>query len=185
MFQHHIREIENPDFQIQFVALSGYSVLELVLAQHEFVRSLIASLSTGEILIEEVYERILCLLPQVEKEVEQSYDGSIVVYLYCLSQFDLTLSYEASTRIQNTKGLFWSRQMARPVLESYWETQISDSLILSSTFSHQLVNIGAAANVVLLASDVGTSVYQADVNSRRHIQYPHSIEFVPTAQAAI
>lgn len=185
MFEQHIKEIENPDFQIQFVALGGYSVLELVLEQHEYVHSLVVGLSIGEVLIEEIYQRILCLLPRVEKEVEKSYDGSIVVYLYCLSKFDLTMSYEASVRIQNTQGLFWSRRMARTVVERYWEKQISDSVILSSAFSDQFVYSDDAAIVARLASDVSTSVYHPEDISRRYIQYPHSIEFTPTAQVGI
>lgn len=132
-FEQHIKEIENPEFQIQFVALSGYSVLKLVLEEHEYVRSLVADLSNGEVQIEEVYERILCLLPRVEKEVKQSNDGSIVVYLNCLSKFDLALAYEASVRIQNSEGLFWSRRMARTLVERYWEKQISESMDSSSS----------------------------------------------------
>lgn len=185
MFDHHIKEIENPDFQIQFVALGGYSVLELVLEQHEYVRSLITSVSSDDVQINEVYERILYLLPRVETEVEQSSDGSIVVYLHCLSKFDLTLSYEASVRIGNTRGLFWSRRMARTVVKRYWERKISDSVTLSSTFGHQLVHIGDAAIVARLDSDVSTSVYHANDSSRKCIQHSHSIEFAHKALVAV
>lgn len=182
MFDHHIEKIENPEFQIQFVALGGYSVLELVLEQHEYVRSLVTSLSSDDAQIEKVHERILYLLPRIEREVEQSYDGSIVVYLYCISKFDLTLSYEASVRIQNTKGLFWSRQMARKVVETYWEKQISDSVILSSNFDHQAVSFDNSEIVMWLGSDVSTSTYRTDM-TRRHLQWP--VESITVAKAAV
>lgn len=185
MFDHHIKEIENPDFQIQFVALGGFSVLELVLEQHDYVRSLVAGLSRGEVLIEEVYQRILRLLPRVEKELDDSYDGSIVVYLYCLSQFDLALSYEVSVRIRDTRGLFWSRRMARALVKQYWDKQISKSLSYSSNYDHQPVPFENEAIASWLGSDFSTSVYHANDTSRQYVQYPHSIEFAPTAQAAV
>lgn len=185
MFDNHIKEIEDPDFQIQFVALGGYSVLELVLEEHQHVRSLVAGLSRGEVLIEEVYQRILRLLHRVEKEVEKSYDGSIVVYMYCLSQFDLALSYEVSVRIRDTRGLFWSRRMARDLVKQYWDKQISESLTYSSNYDHQPVPFENAAIASWLGSDFSTSVYHSDDTSRQYIQYPHSIEFAPTAQVAI
>ena len=115
MFDHHIEEIENPDFQIQFAALSGFSVLELVLSTHTTVTRLLADINTGEVVIQEVYERILHLLPLVDNDSGSTYDGSIAVYLYCLSQFDLALSYQASSRIQDVGGLFWSVQLAQRI----------------------------------------------------------------------
>lgn len=182
MFDHHIGKIENPDFQIQFVALSGFSVLELVLEQHEYVRSLVAGVSSGEVLIEAVYQRILRLLPRVKNEVKHSYDGSIVVYLYCLSRFDLTLSYNASIRIQNTEGLFWSRRMARAIAEKYREKQICDSVILSSNFDRQPVRFDNAKIVMWFGSDVSESRYRPDT-SRRHLQ--GVVNSVTLAQAAL
>ncbi len=182
MFDHHKRKIEKPDFQIQFVALSGFSVLELVLEQHDYVRSLIAALSSGEVLIEAVYQRILCLLPRVEQEVNLSYDGSIVVYLYCLSKFDLTMSYKASIRIQKTAGLFWSRRMARAVVEMYREKQMRDSVVLSSDFDHQSVRFDNVKQVMWFGSDVSKSQYRTDT-TRRFLQW--SAESITFAQAAV
>ena len=118
MFERHVRRIEDPDFQIQFAALSGYSVLQLVLARHEFVRSLVASVASGEVELEDVYERIIYLLPRIGHEADKSYDGSIVVYLHCLALFDMNLAHEASEQIRDTAGLFWSRRMALRLLEA-------------------------------------------------------------------
>ena len=132
MFHHHIREIEKPDFQIQFVALSGFSVLELILSTHANVKSLLADMATGEVGIREVFERTLYLIQKVSTESQFSYDGSIVVYLYCLSERELSLANLASTEILNTKGLFWSRRMARAVSKYYLARQITDSIEFTS-----------------------------------------------------
>jgi hypothetical protein len=132
MFEYHIKEIENPDFQIQFIALSGFSVLELILSTHANIKSLLADLAAGQVKNQEVYERVLHLLPLVADEKKCSYDGSIVVYLYCLVERDPSLAYEASSCILNTGGLFWSRQLARTFTTAYQEQQISVSIEFSS-----------------------------------------------------
>jgi len=131
MFEQHIAEIEKPDFQIQFVALGGYSVLELVLSTDANVKNLLADAATGQVGIHEVYERITHLLEVVETESELSYDGSIVVYLFCLIKLDPDLGYTASMEILDTKGLFWSRQLSRAFAKTYQERKITDSIVFT------------------------------------------------------
>lgn len=132
MFQHHIERIEHPDFQIQFVALSGLSVLQLVLSSHANVKSLLADLSTGHVQSQELYKRILYLLPLVAEEKEFSYDGSVVTYLYCLAENEPDRAFKASLRILQTKGLFWSRQLARAFAETYEKHENAANLGFSS-----------------------------------------------------
>ena len=139
MFDHHLKKIETPDFQIQFVAVSGFSVLELVLSTHANVNGLLADVATGQVRIQEVYERILHLLQVVAEERELSYDGSIAVYLYCLSKLDTPLTLEAGDRIRKTKGLFWSRQLARYISERFRTQQLSRSLSMSSLYEQRAV----------------------------------------------
>lgn len=118
MYEEHIEKIEDIDFQVQFLALAGVSVLLSILERHDFVRSLIASIRAGEVQIEAVYERLLYALPRAARDRSKSWDGSIVVYHYCLAQFDSDLAYAASKRILDTTGLFWSRRQALRLLES-------------------------------------------------------------------
>lgn len=132
MFENHIERIEHPDFQIQFVALGGLSVLQLVLSSHANVKSLLADLATGQVKNQEVYERILQLLPIVADEKKCSYDGSIAVYLFCLVERDPSLAYDTTSCILDTVGLFWSRQLARAFATAYQEQQISASIEFSS-----------------------------------------------------
>lgn len=117
-FEQHITKIENSDFQIQFAALSGYSVLKVVLESHEFPCSLMMSLSRGEVEIQEVYERILHQLSRAEADLTMCYDGSTVTYLYALSQIDPDTAREASRQIMKARGLFWSRRLALRILEA-------------------------------------------------------------------
>ena len=117
MFNHHVKEIEKPDFQIQFVALGGYSVLELVLSTDAKVNSLLGELATGQVGVQEVYDRMMHIRSRVMAEKDLSFDGSTVVYLYCLSHMDLDLAYRASLSILRTRGLFWSRQLAVRIAE--------------------------------------------------------------------
>jgi len=117
MFEQHIAEIEKPDFQIQFVALGGYSVLELVLSTDAKVNSLMADLAANEVEVQEVYDRTVHILTRVMAEKDFSFDGSIVVYLYCLSFFDLDLAYCASLSVLQIVGLFWSRRLAFRIIE--------------------------------------------------------------------
>lgn len=131
MFEHHIERVEHPDFQIQFVALSGVSVLQLVLSSHANVKSLLADLATGHVRSQELYKRILYLLPLVADEKELSYDGSVVTYLYCLAENEPDLAFKASLRIRQTKGLFWARQLARAFVETYEKEENAANLASS------------------------------------------------------
>ena len=115
--EQHIKEIENPEFQIQFVALSGYSVLQLVLTTHATVRSLLTDLATGQVGVQDVYSRIVHILSNLVAKRDSSFDGSIVVYLYCLLHVDMDLAYRASLSILQTRGLFWSRRLAFRIIE--------------------------------------------------------------------
>lgn len=132
MFEHHVREIEMPDFQIQFVALSGLSVLQLMLSNHANVKSLLADMATARVRSQVVYKRILYLLPLVATEKETSYDGSVVTYLYCLAVNEPDRAYQASLRILKTKGLFWSRQLARAFVQAYQKQEIAADFEYSS-----------------------------------------------------
>lgn len=126
--RHHTKRIENLDYQIQFVALSGTSVLLLTLSKHEYIRDLLNDTANGEVVAEELLCRIMELLPKVATERELSYDGSIVTYLYCLSVVDLPLAQRASYEVMQSPGLFWSRRLARHIDELHLSKQISDSL---------------------------------------------------------
>lgn len=117
MFERHIEEIENPDFQIQFVALGGYSVLELVLSTDANVNGLLTDLATGQVEVQDAYNRLTHILSKVMVEENSSFDGSIVVYLYCLLHCDLESAFRASLLVLQTRGLFWSRRLAYRIIE--------------------------------------------------------------------
>ena len=168
MFDHHIKQIETPDFQIQFVAVSGFSVLELVLSTHANVNGLLADVASGQVRIQEVYERILHLLQVVLEVRELSYDGSIVVYLYCLAECEANLAYEASLQILDTKGLFWSRQLARAFAKSYLAQQFAESVELTS-------EKGEPVPYTLIEHKL------AEIHSHfRFSLYPEAVEVSPT-----
>lgn len=136
-FHDHAKRIEDLEFQIQFVALSGTSVLLFSLSNHENVRDLLNDAANGEVVAEDVYLRILDLLPKVATEKEMSYDGSIVTYLYCLSAIDLSLAQRASLEVMRFSGVFWSRRLARYVNELHLNRQIGDSLRAHSVTVHE------------------------------------------------
>ena len=127
-FYHHAKRVEDLEYQIQFVAISGTSALLLTLSKHDYARSLLNDIANGDVIAEGILSRILNLLPKVASEKELSYDGSIVTYLYCLSEADLSLAQRASRAILQTSGLFWSRRLARHVIELHRNRQIADSL---------------------------------------------------------
>ena len=95
----YFEEIESLPFQLQFSVLSGLSVVEFALSRDEIVNGLLALLREETGYAEEIYRRIECLLPQVARDTNVSYDESIVAYLYCLNKVDLLLAYRASTFI--------------------------------------------------------------------------------------
>lgn len=130
MFDEHKVSIEDSAFQVQFGAIGGYSVLQLVLESHKFVRSLIASIDSGTVSLNEIEGRIQELLPLADANHGDAWDGSIVVYLYCLYRRDLLAAYRASGRILDTHGLFWSRWMAHKII--ILVQQIEQSLDISS-----------------------------------------------------
>ena len=184
MIEQHVAKIEDVNFQTQFLAIGGYSVLELVLEHHEFSRSLVAAVSCGEVELEEIYKRVLCLLPLVGEE-ETSHDGSIVVYLHCLALFDLKLAYEASVLIRETAGLFWSRRMALVVVKRFWEEQIRASAQLCSSFGRQAVKLGRESNTTTrISSPYSSSLYSTGADSRRYVRRLHPVEMELSARVA-
>ena len=151
MFQHHIREIENPDFQIQFVALSGYSVLELILTTHVNVKSLLTDLATGQVEVQEVYDRMVHILPKRMAKKDSSFDGSIVVYLYCLSHFDLDMASRASLSILQRRGLFWSRRLAFRIIEKNKVGHFRNVVYVSGYVEYSGHNYPHCSNALLRA----------------------------------
>ena len=180
MFEQYTEKIEDNYFQVQFIALAGYSVLELVLQSHEYVRTLITGLNRGELQLEEVYDRILYLLPKVATEQDESFDGSIVVYLYCLSRFDLELAYDASVQTKGIVGLFWSRQLARRVEKLYLDTQIMDGEIHSFGAVREAFVYGKLPHLVRVESTFAVSKYKTNL-SRRYLRIPIDSDMVARA----
>ena len=119
MLEYYLRTVETIEFQVQFVVVSGFRLLLSIISDHLIVKGLLQELAHDREKAQLIYERIIQLLPKVSTDKESSYDGSIVVYLYCLSERDLSLAYRASLEILDTKGLFWSRRMARAVRMYY------------------------------------------------------------------
>ena len=124
-FERHLARIEHIDFQSQFIAISGMSVLDLILSTHAYIQKLLDDVKLDKIESKELYERIVYLLCQVENETETQHDASIVVYLYCLADQEPQLAYKASILVLETSGLFWARQFARGVVNSIREQQPS------------------------------------------------------------
>ena len=132
MLESYLRAIESIEFQIQFAVVSGFRLLLSIISDLKIVKGLLRELAHDNEKAQVIYERIIHILPKVAKDKELSYDGSIVVYLYCLSERDLSLAYLASMEILNTEGLFWSRRMARAVSKYYLARQITDSIEFTS-----------------------------------------------------
>ena len=193
MFKLYLQEIESLEFQIQFVVVGGFRLLLSIISELEVVKGLLRELAQDREKAHVIYQRIIHILPKVAKDKELSYDGSIVVYLYCLSERDLSLAFLASMEILNTKGLFWSRRMARAVSKYYRARQIADSIEFTSEegdpISYTLTGIEYASienrsqysyypGVVESSPDIMPIYeYQRTSNDRVEIQ---NVSFVPS-----
>ena len=152
MIEHHIERIEQPEFQIQFVALSGFSVLELVLTTHVNVKTLLTDMATGQVGVQGVYDRIVHILSEGIAKRDMSFDGSIVVYLYCLLHFDLDLAYSASLSVLRTRGLFWSRKLAFRIIEKNRVGHFRNVVDVSGYVEFDDRNYPQCSNALLRAS---------------------------------
>lgn len=182
MLENHVREIEKLEFQIQFVALSGLSVLQLVLSKHKSVTNLLDAITCGRVGIQELHTRILHLLLKVDTQRELSYDGSIVVYLYCLSKFDLDMAQNAGLEIFQVKGLFWSRRLARQVNQIYTNRQVKNSFSTTSDVSQSTTYEQTVQDLSFeLASEAAISTYSVSTEEL----YPEcQVEFAAGAREA-
>ena len=164
--------IEAIEFRIQFVVISGFQHLLSVISAHEVANGLQRELAVDSENADVIYERIIELLPKASTVTEASYDGSIVVYLYCLSERDLSLAHKASTEIRDTEGLFWSRRMARAITRYYHARKLQESIEFKS--------------VKLLPSPYSLTMRkQLTSLSIRYSLYPSAIAVSPTADGSV
>ena len=186
MFENHIREIEKLEFQIQFVALSGLSVLQLMLSNHANVKSLLAGLATGQVRNQELYERILYLLPLYEKQKELSYDGSVVTYLFCLVDRVPSLAFKASEHILRTKGLFWSRQLARAFSQAYLERKVVATMAFTSDEGEPIPYMLSERRVAEIRENLSYSLFKEAVKISPELlrRFQHDGDFRSVADSA-
>ena len=113
----YFEEIESLQFQIQFSVLSGMNILLRALSQHSTVSGLVTFAENHPDYAQQIFNRIHYLLPIAETETKLSYDESVVTYLYCLSQLNLSLAQRASIQILQDKRLWWSTQLAQQLIK--------------------------------------------------------------------
>ena len=110
--------IESLEFQVQFSILSGFRSVREAMSEDKTLTQLIKHLDSQPRRVGEIQTRIDHLLDRIESFTDISIDESIAAYLFCLQRVDPFAALDASNRILETGGLWWSVQLALHVIET-------------------------------------------------------------------
>lgn len=113
------QEIETIEFQVQYSICSGFNLVLSAMSEDELLRQLMDRLAQGDDKqhVRRVAERIKLLLQEYDIDGDMPIDESIAAYLYCLWKVDTATALEASKRILDAGGQWWSVQLAMHILQ--------------------------------------------------------------------
>lgn len=114
------QEVETIEFQIQYSIFSGFNLVLSAMSEDELLMQLIDLLTIGEDKqnIRHVAERIELLLQEYDLNGDMPIDESIAGYLYCLWKADPATALEASKKVLDAGGQWWSVQLALHVMNT-------------------------------------------------------------------
>jgi hypothetical protein len=113
------QEIESIRFSTEMDLLGGFRVLLRLLDEDDSLAQLIKIMNDAPEASDQIYERILTLLPENDKpEYAHPHDAALAGYLYVLSQTDAALAQQAIEAILSTPQLWWAARLARHLQEN-------------------------------------------------------------------
>ena len=114
----YFNEMESIEFEVLFSIYSSFRHVLEEMADNETLQRLTDELISNPAQVSEIHSRIEHLLVEVQANDDLPRDGCIAGYLYCLSKTDMATAMQASKRILETGGLWWSVQLALHVIET-------------------------------------------------------------------
>ena len=121
--------IESVRFDVELSLASGFSVLRMILEEHETLRALVNMLRDNPQDSQRILSRIEKLLSDNPKpEFAHPHDSALTGYLYALNQVNSDLAQTAIEKILQTPNLWWARRLAEHI-------QVEDIQGLKESFS--------------------------------------------------
>lgn len=111
-----IEYIESIRFDVELSLASGFSVVQMILEEHETLRALVNVLRDNPQDAQRILNRIEKLLSDnPEPEFAHPHDSALTGYLYALNQVNSDLAQMAIEKILQTSNLWWARRLAEHI----------------------------------------------------------------------